>query len=297
MEEMLMERKTVYVKNTGEVLSDTVKNIIPKTPEQVKKENDAVRRKDESNEFKMLIDEGFNGFYFYFYEKMKTINMINSMKTRFLYLCSFVSYNTDGSLLVDTDKETSARVPLSKDDIREKLKLGDREFYKTLKELSKNSLIEVNGNGNYCINTDMIFRGKLSISQKKKNYTRMFMEGIKKLYRECSPKQHKQLYYLFMILPNINLRFNCVCTYDTVDKEIESEIETLNMKEMCELIGYNPANSAKITNELFELRIDEKEVMLEVRRHKKKFIKINPLIYYKGTDIKDLQGLISDFRL
>lgn len=291
MAEVLTKFEGVRNNETGEIFSYNEKNIIPKG---FRHENiNWVEENRNKSDFNVLIETNFGSYYLYFYNKLGRLDIPNQFKLRFLFLCSYINWNTENHILINTDKETHQYL-LSKDDLFSLLKLGTTEFKKTMAILKNNDLLK-DDKDKYYINNDYVVKGELSKSQAKDEYTRIFTESMKNLYENCNPRLHKQLYYLFALLPYVNHKFNVICEDTTVT--IESLVEALNMTDICRKVGYNPKNTKRLWNELKEIKINNKYAIKKVVGGDGEFIKINPCVYYGGTSsqLESLKGLMLDF--
>ncbi|MDA3732127.1 hypothetical protein PBV87_11595 [Niameybacter massiliensis] len=255
----------------------------------VQKEKDYTARKDE---FNIIRDTYFGSYYSHFFTKLKSVDIPCQMKTRFLYLCSYMNY--EDCFLVD-DKSTHKN-KLTKKEIASILKLGKSEFAETISILLENKLI-IECNGGYIINNEYAIKGEVGKSKDNiGNYTRVFDQGIRELYNQCSAKQHRRLYCLFALLPYINLKYNVVTVSDVSEENYE-EVVAMNMKGVCDLVGYDKTKSKRLEKELLQLKIGGKDVIAITKRSAGSVIKVNPAIYYAGTtnQVNELKILMADF--
>lgn len=266
---------------TGEV-TEYEKNIY----EQLSVQDEINKRKSKDMLY-ATIDDEFGNYFLYFYNNMNEIDIPTNMKARFLYLCTYIGYN---EYLIDTyDNDKRLLVPLSRKDLESLLGLSEREFKTTIKSLTDSGLLIFDGKY-YKVNTNVIIRGNTNC---KKGYTRVFFNSVRHLYKNCKPIQHKQLYYLFMILPYVNVQHNVVCS--NIEEEMQENIEALNVKDMCDICFYNRHDSTKFKNNLLKFKIGDKDVLIISYRGTGEFIRINPSVYYAGTRIGDLNDLMGEF--
>lgn len=239
------------------------------------------------DELSMMIDNEFGNYFFYFYDKMGEIDIPINMKARFLYLCTFVAYN--GYLVSKWEKDMRYLTPLTRKDLADKLMLSDREFKSTIKTLVDCGLLVID-NKYYKVNEDIIVRGE---TKQRKGYTRVFLDGVRELYEACKPVQHKQLYYMFMILPFVNLQHNVLCC--DIEEQMYQNIKSVSIKDMCVICGYNPHDYSKFMKSVLKFKIKGKDVFMVCYRGVGNFIMINPSIYYAGTRVEDLKVLMGQF--
>lgn len=250
---------------------------------QVKREKtrDILKLKEKQNEFQKEILEQYGGFYFNFY---KRIDIEGQYLFRFLYLCSYMNYEnylSDGRRLIHFNK------------LNEFLKLGKTELYKTINCLIKNGLIKLEDNY-ILINNKYCKKGEI-YKTKSIEVIRMFDEAIRELYKNALPREHKKLSLLIGLLPYINFRYNIICK-NPYEDNIEL-IEPYTIKEICDLLDYDKANSSRLKKQLFSLRINEEEVIGMFEKSLGKAFVVNPRLYYKGNKLEDIEYLANLFRL
>lgn len=247
-----------------------------------------VEYKLSEKELHQYINEMIGNFFFYFYNKLDALEIEDQYKIRFIYLASFLDYNSD----IIIDKTTGKKVSLSYDGLKSYLNLSDREFKYTIKAFKDNNLIYKDG-VYYKINTDYAIKGE----NKKINdkYTRVFIDTIRDLYINTKPRNHKQLYYFFKLLPYVNLQFN-VITND-ITNEVQCSIKPLSMKDICNIIGLNPENKKRIYNSLKTFQIGEEYVICKHEINNMEAYSINPKLYYMGTQIENLLYLTNLFEM
>ena len=69
------------------------------------------------------------------------------------------------------------------------------------------------------------------------------------------------------------------------------------MPELCELLGYDKAHASRLKRDLFKLTINDELVIGIFEKGNGKAIYINPLLYYKGTRLEDVNSLITLFKV
>lgn len=255
------------------------------TPEHNLKILKVIENKKNKEELAMYIEETIGSYFHYFYEKAKSLNIESQYKTRLLYLATFVTY--DGGYL----KDDSTNEILTKVDIQNKLKLGKSEFYNTINALLESGVL-IEDKQYYRINTDYVIMGTVG---KKKHYTRIFIDSIREVYEKSHVRNHKSLYFLFVLLPYINLQHNIFCS--NPDEEEIVDVKPLYIRDMCDIVGYDKTSSNKLWNMLLNLRINGQYVICKTIRKELEVICINPRLYYKGTRIKDLQFVVGIFSM
>lgn len=266
-----------------------------KTPKD--KENDNYKRYlkmiDDRDEFSWLIADECGSFYFNFFNGgLDSMDIKESIKLRFLYLCTYTNYSDRGQYIVyDNGKK------MDRGGLVDVLALSDRELSVTITTLIKNGLLIKDGR-HYMVNKDLIARGTLTKSQNKDYHTRIFDNGLRELYNNCSAKQHKQLYYLFKLLPYVNIKYNAICQNPT--ETIVEDVIPLKLSEICEIIGYSVPNAKKFEKDMLKLQLFNQYAMLGIINGSGTWYKINPRVLYSGIDshLDELKNLLStDFSI
>lgn len=291
VDKLLVDTDGVILKHIYENDKVTVETPKDIQSEEYKKYKDMI---DDRNELSQIIADTFGSFYFNFFNGgLNSMGIKESIKLRFLLLCTYSGYNDKGSYICYENGRK-----MGKGAILDILNLSEREGNRTIKELIDSGLL-VKEDEYYIVNTDVAIRGKLTSANKKKNSTRIFDLGLRELYKSCDPKQHKQLYYLFKMLPYINRKFNVVC--QNPDEIINEEVIPLTLTEICQLVGYNVSNVSRFKKEMYQLKVGNQYAMLGVECAKGMWYKINPKFSYGGytTDhLAELNNLLStDFSI
>lgn len=248
---------------------------------------------DDRDELSSLISEQCGSFYFNFFNGgLDSMDIKDSIKLRFLYLCTYTNYTEKGLYLIyDNGKK------MDRGGISDALNLSDKEVSITITTLVKNNLL-IKEDRYYMVNKEVIHRGKLNKLKINDAYSRIFDKGLRELYKNCDGKQHKQLYYLFKLLPYVNLKFNAIC--QNPNEEIADDVIPLKLSEICEVVGYSVSNAKKFEKEILKLQLFGQYAMLGIKNANGMWYKINPRVLYAGTGnhIDDLKQLLStDFSI
>ena len=144
------------------------------------------------------------------------------------------------------------------------------------------------------INKDVISKGTIE-ADKDNTYTRIFIATIQELYDNSDKKKQKQIAHLFKILPYIHFEYNILCWNPT---ELDTEkIELMTWKDLASICGVSPNNVKKLKQDL-SLKINNQYVIGEFKHSptaKLPKIVVNPALYYAGSDIDKLTGVIKLF--
>ena len=251
------------------------------------------KMKDEKEGLACLINDECHSFYFNFFKRgLDDIDIKQSIKSRFLFLCTYANYTEKGGYLTYDN-----HVKIDKRGIKNLLGGSDHECNATIKTLMDNGLLYAEGK-HFRIDDKYVKRGKLSRSENKEVHTRIFDEGLRALYNGCSQKQHKQLYYIFKLLPFVSLKFNVICENPT--EEDEMSVVPLKMHQICDIVGYDKTSSKKLERELLKLQLFDEHSILGILTEDGTWYKVNPKVSYAGTNgcLDEFYKLLStDFRI
>lgn len=271
--------------DTGE-LRETTDRIV------VLNEGDVVRRKKQIDYYSTLCktqsDNGNFVWFLFQYGENIFPNVSAANLTRLMYAATFC--NKDGSI---TDLPS----------LKKKMNLNKNRWSEFWNEMVSNNILYEKDNIVY-INQDIFISGKINTD---KNYTRLFCEYVRVLYEGCSSaNEHKQLSYIFKMIPFVNRRTNIVCKNQT--SQNEADVAPMRISEFCDVIGYDKSHARRLVKDLLKIRIngelavgffvsdlDEKTWMLILNpklcfggRYDELFVKYRDLFVQESQDRKFL---------
>lgn len=250
--------------------------------------NKYMKMVDDRDELSKIITEECGSFYFNFFNKgLDRIDIKDSIKVRFLYLCTYTNYEEKG-MYVTYDNG----VKMDRSGIESTLKLSTRESTNTISSLVDSGLIIKDGK-HYMANKDYVYRGTIPNKIKSEVYSRVFDNGLRELYNNCDARHHKQLYYLFKLLPYVNTSCNAIC--QNPSESIIEDVVPLKLSEMCDVVGYDVSNAKKFEKELLKLHMFNQYAILGIINGKGTWYKINPRVLYAGSgdNLEEFKNLIS----
>lgn len=254
--------------------------------EEQKKEQveEVMQWQKEKTEFQEAIIDNCGHFYFNFYQRL--LNKLQPQYlTRFLYLSCFINY--DNRLVIN---KTTRHIPIYEEDLQSILKLSRAETYNTKNILIEKGLLIIHEDKTMSINDTYCKKGEI-MKNKKVEKVRMFENGMKELYEKSKPSEHKQMALLFEMLPMINLRWNVVCENPT--EEVKECIKPYSLKDLARQL--NQTNVTRFKQKLMDMTIGNEPVVCINEIKHKKFLTINPKIYYKGVNLEELKAIIALF--
>mgnify|MGYP000001330861 FL=1 len=223
----------------------------------------------------LAINNGFHGLH-------------PSTAARLIYLSTFLRYGTD-SLYI------TKRTPMKIADLQKVTGLSNATIRRFLDEVCP-SYLTIDDCGDMHINTSVFRRGTLPKKDGLGAYQKVYIEAVRNLYRATPISNHKQLGYIFLMLPYINIQYNVLCK-NPYEPDIAS-IEPLTVREFCELIGHSYSTVARLREaysrirfavngqqELFCAFVYDGNSLDDAR------IFVNPHIFYSGTDPERVEVL------
>lgn len=119
---------------------------------------------------------------------------------RLIYLSSYLRYGTDCLYITQ-------RTPMTASNLPDVMGLSDTTVYRFLKDVCP-SYLSIDDDDNLHINTSVFRRGALSKKDGLGAYQKVYIEAVRNLYRATPISNHKQLGYIFLMLPYINIQYN-----------------------------------------------------------------------------------------
>lgn len=261
-----------------------------KNAEQLEQNKKGIEIRKEISEFEQALKDALGNFYFNFYNRIPD-NVERQYKFRFMYLCCYLKH--DDNRLVK--KESNKYILIKEGELMELLKLSEREYYRTKKTLIDNKLITIDKDKNIHINSYISKVGSIP-SRNKAEYTRVFKEGIKELYNNCSIREHKKIALFIELLPHIHFQYNIICKNTTC--ELMEDIEPYTLKELTDKLNiHKNNNTTTLKKQLLNINIKDKKAMLMIEDNEKKIFVVNPQIYYRGTNLSSLNYLTNLFKI
>jgi len=181
----------------------------------------------------------------------------------------------------------------TKKDLKEILKLEKKALYETINYFTDNGLIEVTDKDYIKVNVEMSQKGKLNKKLVKNGIARIFNNTIREIYNKATPREHEKLGLLIRLLPNINLKTNVICFNPEEDNN--TLIEPIDLKTLSQALGYSKPSRFK--KGLFDITVNGEKAIMIADFNNVKMIVVNPKIYYKGSNLEDMQGIVNLFEI
>ena len=241
----------------------------------------------ERTEFEEYINNNFGSFYFNNYADLwRSLTKENSaLAFRFLYLCTYADY--DGFLRINGNDSIYMKIQ----DFKNVFNMSTGMISKLKNELLDKNLI-FNVDNKLQVNLDYYTRGKLSKEDKKLS-VRTFDDGIRELYLKSKPTEHKKLGLMIPLLKYVNVHLNIICK--NVNEEYAEYMNPLDMREICDVIGYDYEHANRLKEILTTTTVKGKPIIALMKHDNASFFVVNPALFYKGKNIEKLKALIDLF--
>ena len=285
---------TVTDNKTGEVISNNF-NI-----EELKDIERKIKFKEKmklENEFKEAQQEYLGYFVFFIFEHIEDLNKIlsDSDLVRFLYLGTYTK--SDGLLKFDNG------LSLTKKHIKKILKIKDEAFRLFWNILMDNELILEKDEMIY-INLFYFYRGKEKDYYKYMNtkfgdkFTRLYIKTTRNLYENTNSRRIKKLAIIYKLLPFVNWQTNILCKNPSETNK--NKIEPLTILDISNYCDYDKTHLARFRKELHEFKYNNNDIFMRIGKGidiNYDYIVVNPLFYYRGNNINELNYLLILFHL
>ncbi|MCC3865345.1 hypothetical protein K0040_13815 [Terrisporobacter petrolearius] len=234
------------------------------------------------------------------------IGLDPSTVSRLIYLATYINYNNKKANLLVKYGQHKEVIAMTKADIRDVMNLSKSTFNEFITELRERSILLELDNKFY-INNKYFERGSMSnkcVDEVKLNneYTRIFINTTRELYRGSSSRQHKHLGYVFKLIPFLNYSRN-ILTYNTEETNF-SDMEFIGLKGVCELLGVNgnKGNDKKLEKQLLKLKVNIANKDYYIFKHivsygeseatTYDYFVMNPRITWRGKELDDFNKAI-----
>ena len=285
-----------FLKQGEELVLDSKKSLTDKQKTFLNKEN-GVKKENEKLGGYIMVSYVSNELLF------NKLDLKQATVSRIIYLSTYIDYSDREANLLVKYGQNKEVLPMTKKDIKRVMNLTDTTFKSFFKEVKEKGLLyEVEGK--FYLNNEYFHKGNENTFN---NYARVYIGTTRKLYEGCKTTKHRQLSYLFALIPYINYNTN-VIAFNPEETDIR-KIKGMNLKEITGLLGLGTEknNVSNLNAQLKKFLITFngitysvfRKVTLECIDGNIQFVAVNPLIIWKGNDLearnKTLNSLIWGF--
>lgn len=183
---------------------------------------------------------------------------------------------------------------IGKSQVRKVLKIASPQFYTLWNKLVDAGLIK-DGGFVVLMEDGSFFKGTITKKKAKElqqggySVIKLYKRAVRELYTKSSPSDHKQLGYLFMLIPYVNIRHNIICS-NPYEEEI-TQVKPLGVGQIAEVLKVKPAYIPNLLGKLETMTISvsgaEQKVIAVTRKRCESWdnslVTINPNLLYGGT--------------
>ncbi|GCD12588.1 hypothetical protein [Clostridium tagluense] len=254
-----------------------------------------LEKKKQNIEFQEMQDTICGNFVFFIFKNINHLQEIlnDSELAKFVFIGTYIKKN--GALMEDNNK-----VYITKEVLKQKLKLGSTNFPLFYNKILHNKLIEQRGDKIY-INIAYFYRGneveyKKISSNKLEDFTRLYTKTTRELFIQTPVRGQGKLVIVYKLLPYVNWKYNVLCkNSDEINKD---KIELLTVGDVIDLLGYNRSNTSRFKKDFYGLKYCNYNIFKTIQGdmdYSKSTVAVNPLLYYKGSDSNEFKMLMLHF--
>ena len=223
-------------KRTGEVV-EAIETILPQgstsyTPD----EQEAYRKKREWEKRRRIWrrETKMTGSFCFVSAAEHFDGLKPESMTKLVYLSMYLNYS--GCLML------TERIKMELADLNGVLDISEATVQRFLKELEGRYLFSKDGL--LYLDKKTFIRGTINQVSDHSSYVKVYRGGMRALYEHAGGKYHRQIGYLFQMLPYLNIEHNILC-WSPAEKDPE-RIWPMTLPEFCEHIGYNTRNMKRL---------------------------------------------------
>ncbi len=287
-----MSRQILYDCETGEIIrefNEPISRIY--TESQIKKMRAYYSKKEKRLEMAQFNAEQ-GGFVFGIYEIEKEYQAELSQQdiARLMMIATYLDYQ--GYLAHSNGKM------IGKSELKKILGLSAKAFYDLYGRLIQLDVLVEEGE-EIRINQRYFVKGQLDSNEVQKKglqYTRIYINGVRELYKACKSSQHKHLGVIFKLIPFIHQTLNIVC-HNPDEKDVYN-VKPMTLGEFSKVIGYGSDNVSRLKKELRAFEVGGMKAFQFVESdadNRTRKIIVNPKIFYAGNDYEDVKGILALF--
>lgn len=218
--------------------------------------------------------------------------------SRIIYLATYMDYNSSKSNLLIKHGKNNKIEPLNRKDIGQLLNIKDRTLDMFLKNVKENNLL-FEEKKMYYINPEYFTKGDVKFNPSE--YTRLYINTVRDLYERTSPRQHKQLSYIFQLVPKLHYETNILC-HNPYETDL-SQVKKMNLKDIAGWLNVNTddnKNTTRLKKDLLKyylMRNGEKHyalkyVIVQSSTSTIDYFVVNPEIVWAGNNIEQVKEIV-----
>jgi len=290
-----MERQTLLVfDDTGQVVEESTfcKQKNEKINIKLVKELTPKQKRLLTNKSELTLhSEGLGGYIHMNYtENTKLFSELNidlANISRLIYLSTYIDYNNREENLLVKNGQGNRRISMTRKDIQNVLLLKDTAFKAFLKDMKDNNLLfEVEGK--FYLSPCIFSKGKCNFEE----YTRVFVDTTRDLYRGTTSRQHKLLGQALQLIPYLHFDSNVLCK--NPKEQDYTKREKLTLEDIANILGVKCEKSilSKLKKSLESLKVNINGQELPLFKYVPKpydYFVLNSYVVWKGNDVAKMK--------
>ena len=264
------------------------------------REKEQIEYKDE------LVSKYGNFVWVLFTREEPFLNKISTYSlAKLFYLATYMTY--DNSLAVTS--VSGRKKYLGYTDMKRELGLSENTFYRFYREVKDFGMLEKK-DGKYYLNSQYFRKGKLGfkLTSGKTDICafRIFLPAMRSLYANIENHMYDYIIgYLIRMLPNVNRKYNILC--DDPLERCARFVDPIPFAHIAEKVGYDPNNARHLVRRIAKMTFFTKGdienypiVKVKAGATKwrvRKYLFVNPYLFYGGSDINDVSNFGQDLKV
>lgn len=242
---------------------------------------------------------GFVAMYYIKNELLfSSLNLDLANISRIIYLATYMDYSSSQNNLLVKHTQCNKIESLTREDIKTLLRLSDTSFKSFLKNTKENNLL-FEDKKRFYINPEYFTKGEVKFNPSE--YTRLYINTVRDLYERTTPRQHKQLSYIFQLIPKLHYESNILC-HNPHETDM-SQVKKMNLKDIAGWLNVNTddnKNTTRLKKELLKyylMRNGEKHyalkyVIVQSSTGIIDYFVLNPEIVWSGNNIEQVKEIV-----
>lgn len=204
---------------------------------------------------------------------------------RFFLMCTYLDFG----------KETLMykKKPMTKSELKKVLHLKEDAFLDFFSEMEINDIINIEDD---CIKINPRYSMRGQSETKNLAIIRCFDKPIRMLFESVTPRKHKHIGYIMMLLPYMHKYSNFLCKVVDLDnndelkatiyKKDQDGMVAMSMTDICKLIDYDVSNASRLRRELCSFKIDGEYLFAFAWNGNDEYYPIINDVFFFGSDWK-----------
>lgn len=271
----------------GNLVTGEIRDFKPRSPGQTQAAYEHYKDYENKRILYQFMTEKYGQFFFCKYDEiLETTNEDTATAFRFLYLCTFA----DGETYEIEYNGRKIKKIIDFTDIFGKTEITTRTF---VNDMLGYGLIYQKQNKCYAVNEELFAIG-FKNNDFAKQSIRAFCNGIRELYDNSYPREHKMIGNIVKLLPFVNVYTNILCW--NIEESNPEYIQLLTADEIAKVLyPSSPAYGEKKVRDLIRTTVKEEPVLLKAESHEVTQYYLNPRLFNRLDNPDKMSILYNQF--